>query len=86
MDEMSKQTKTCQCPDCGGCDELATTTDDGGNHVCAECASYATDDDGMTYCSRCDEYEDAGEWTGGGMHGCGTAWVSRPRVCASEVE
>jgi len=69
----------CECPSCG-CAERATTEDDGGNRVCEACASYAVDDDGETYCSRCAEYEDAGEWTGGGMHGLGTGWVSRPRV------
>lgn len=69
----------CECPSCS-CDEPATTTDDGGNHVCEACADYATDDDGQTYCSRCPEYRDDGEWTGGGMHGGGTGWVSRPRV------
>lgn len=73
------QKNQCQCKSCD-CDEDATTIDDGGTDVCDACADYATDDDGATYCSRCDEYVDDGEYTGGGMHGCGTGWVSRPRV------
>jgi hypothetical protein len=77
-------TPKCSCPDCD-CDDVATTTDDGGNDVCVACADYATADDGTTYCSNCDEYVDDGEYTGGGMHGGGTAWVSRPRVKHSEV-
>lgn len=75
----------CACPDCG-CDEPATTTDDGGTAVCEACAEYAVDEDGDTYCSRRAEYVDAGEWTGGGMHGCGTGWVSRPSVDHSRAE
>lgn len=77
---LGRKPRTCECPDCG-CDEPATTTDDGGNEVCAACAEYATDEDGETHCSRCDEYTDEGEWTGGGIHGGPSAgWVSRPRV------
>ena len=69
----------CQCPSCV-CREVATTCDDGGNPVCEACADYASDDDGSTYCSRCPEYVDEGEYTGGGMNGPSTGWVSRPRV------
>lgn len=84
-DLVEARRRPCECPSCA-CDELATTTDDGDNHVCEACADYATDEEGTTYCSRCEEYEDAGEWTGGGMHGCGTGWVSRPRVRARAKE
>jgi hypothetical protein len=38
----------CRC----GCDEPATTTDDGDNHVCEACAEYTVTDDGECYCSR----------------------------------
>ena len=38
----------CAC----GCVEVATTTDDTGVHVCAECADYYTTDGGDVVCSR----------------------------------
>lgn len=38
---------------CGcGCSEPATTTDDSGERVCDECASYLVDDGGEVVCSR----------------------------------
>lgn len=66
----------CQCE----CGEYATTSDDTSVDVCDECAQYAVDEDGEVVCSRDERYRDDGEWTGGGMYGCGTGWVSRPRV------
>jgi len=74
-------TGPCECYACGGCPDPATTTDEGGD-VCAACAEYAVDEGGEVYCSRCPEYEDAGEWTGGGMCGTTSVWVSRPKVRA----
>lgn len=68
--------KICEC-NCD-CDEIATTTDEGLD-VCDECSEYAVDE-GDVYCSRCPEYIDEGSFTGGGMFGMGTAWVSKPRV------
>lgn len=59
------ENKTCECPDCGGCDETATTTDEGGNDVCAACADYYTTEDGETVCSR--------EQTDDSCRNCGTA-------------
>jgi len=41
----------CECSSCG-CDEMATTTDDGGCPVCSECSTYTLDDDGEVVCSR----------------------------------
>lgn len=68
---------TCECSS-EMCDEPATTTDDGGNRVCAACVDYAVDDVGECHCAAHDpRVIDAGEWTGGGMHGTPTGWVSR---------
>lgn len=55
----------CECPSCG-CDEPATTTDDGANRVCAACEEYTTDDDGETLCSRCEGVETVVESCGAG--------------------
>lgn len=57
----------CECQGCG-CDEPATTTDDGGVPVCEECADF-TCDDGDVVCSRmtkgfsqCNVCDEAIEW------------------------
>lgn len=63
---------------CDLCSEPATTKDDAGNPTCETCATYACDEDGQPHCACSGDVEDAGEWTGGGMHGTGTGWVSRP--------
>lgn len=69
----------CACGCC--CVEDATRIEsDSGEPMCATCCDYAVGEDGEVVCARDDRYEDDGEWTGGGMHGCGTGWVSRPRV------
>jgi len=56
----------CEC--CSDwCDDPATTTDDGGNAVCAACVDYACDEDGQPHCAAHDPHvRDEGEWTGGG--------------------
>jgi hypothetical protein len=55
----------CQCTGCG-CDEPATTTDDGGNAVCEPCANYTCDDDGCVVCSRDPRTETVVESCGAG--------------------
>jgi len=56
---------TCECSACG-CDEPATTTDDGGTAVCATCADYAIDEDGDVHCARCGDVEEVVECCGAG--------------------
>lgn len=75
---MTDNKDRCTCGS-GLCTELATTTDDCGNRVCAECVDYALDADGQPHCAHCESsvVEDRGEWTGGGMHGTATGWVMR---------
>jgi hypothetical protein len=72
----------CEC-DCN-CAEDATTVDDGGNAVCAECAVYRVESNGSTTCSRvgtdgegrdrCVDCESRVRWgaiqTGGGGNHC----------------
>lgn len=41
----------CECTICV-CSEPATTTDDGGVPVCAECAKYVVDAEGDVHCAR----------------------------------
>ena len=68
---------TCGCAS-DACDAPAVTTDDGGNPVCEACVDYAIDAAGECHCAAHDaRVVDAGEWTGGGMHGTPTGWVSR---------
>lgn len=43
--------RRCECDSCA-CDQDATTTDDGGAHVCDACADYYTTEDGEVVCSR----------------------------------
>ena len=56
---------TCQCT-CCGCDEPATTTDDGSVEVCDACADYTCDDDGCVVCSRDERTEVVTESCGAG--------------------
>ena len=70
----------CACRCCHCTEDASQVEPDGGELMCGACCEYATDEDGEVVCSRDERYEDAGEWTGGGSQGCGTAWVSRPRV------
>lgn len=75
----TRPTSPTQCSCCSGlCTATATTTDDCGNAVCEDCVEYACDGDGQPHCSCSGDVVDEGEWTGGGMHGMGTGWVSRP--------
>lgn len=75
-----RKQQTCTCSSCG-CSEPATRLEEEtGDPMCEACCEYAVADDGEIVCSRRPEYEDAGEWTGGGMMGGSTHWVSRPRA------
>ena len=57
-DEDEEEEEAALC-DCSGCDcaEEATTTDDGGEPVCDECAEFAVDDDGEVHCMRMGDVE-----------------------------
>ena len=54
----------CQCSACG-CDEPATTTDE-GEEVCGACADYVVDEDGDVHCSRLNDVEIVSESCGAG--------------------
>jgi len=56
----------CECQACD-CSEVATTSDDGGVPVCAECETYVVDDDGDVHCSRCEDVEIVQESCGAGQ-------------------
>ena len=58
-------TDRCECTACGGCAELATTTDSMVG-LCDTCADYTVDADGTVYCARCDEVEVVIESCGAG--------------------
>lgn len=64
-------------PECWcGCLRAASAWEsDGGDPAHEECVEYARTDDGQPVCGCDPRVEDRGQWTGGGMHGCGTGWV-----------
>lgn len=69
----------CEMPECWcGCGEPAVAIESDSGDMAAEgCRYYAVDDDGESVCECDPRVVDDGQWTGGGMHGCGTGWVSR---------
>lgn len=72
---------TCWC----GCERPASAWEsDGSSPAHEHCVEYACDDDGQPVCGCDPRVEDHGEWTGGGMHGSGTGWVSRLRVARED--
>jgi hypothetical protein len=51
--EIDEQKCQCEC----GCDNPATTVDDGGFPVCEECSLYVVDEYGDVHCSKSDDVE-----------------------------
>ena len=75
----------CECTACG-CSEPATTTDDGGCAVCAECAEYTVDDDGDVHCMRCGDVEIVTESCGAGNQTRSYARLIPPEMPESDPE